>query len=612
MPQPERSLYLYYLDRELGEAVEFRLDPVLARYAAKILVVGTNARLLCGLSLLYENDSLDRSSIDFFKNLLEVGVLDTISHYHTYNEFKASRVAMYAYDSARYPAYFGGVKLPAIAPTIQKTGGTTNRIVAGMSQWALQIPAEDSRLPLTSAQLRKPVLSALQDREGRAVTFSLFRPYLGDLADSPVAQGHIRRIISRFFASDYRDFGDNDIPTGIRGLGYFEQELARDFPLYDVQLLSRILQLIGLGNALTVEWKDATWMAALLSRDSDGHTLVTASYRWIISAMVEALAPQQVSLRQDEIRFRLISIINTAVSAQPAPPRGLSGDDLYGIAASNISAVAQQLRRIPRLAETLDRSHDDFLPPPQADVLLVVATEIESEAVFDVLSSGGYSPTRPWFSSTNAYQLFSPIAGARVALVRCSMGSGGPGGPELTVAEAVTALKPTSVVMLGIAFGVDSEDQKIGDVLVSTQVFDYELQRIGTDGAGRLVRTARGARPDASPRLVARFQMARLHTYGLRVQEGTLLSGSKLVDNVDYRGQILSICSDAIGGEMEGFGVYSAAERAHVDWVIVKAICDWADGNKKARKAYRQGVAARNAALAVLRTLERGGFQSPR
>jgi nucleoside phosphorylase len=56
------------------------------------------------------------------------------------------------------------------------------------------------------------------------------------------------------------------------------------------------------------------------------------------------------------------------------------------------------------------------------------------------------------------------------------------------------------------------------------------------------------------------------------------------------------------------YGVYAAALRNNVDWIIVKSICDWADGRKRARKVYRQNLAARNAALAVLLTLERGGF----
>jgi nucleoside phosphorylase len=610
VPPHERSLYLYFLDRELGDAVGYQLSPLNARQAAKILVIATNARLMCGLSLLYENNNLDRSTVRFFGDLLSVGVLDVISHYYSFPEFIASRQAMYRHDAGRYPAYFNDVSLPVLNPTVTKTGGTTARIVAGMSQWAIQIPDIDSRYPVVSSQLRAPVMAALQERDDRAVTFSLFRDHMGGLADSVAAQSQIRRTISRFFATDYRDFGDNDIPTGIRGLTYFEQDLAVDFPFYDVQILSHLLRMSGLSDALAIDRINPAWESALFARGSDGHTFLASAIRWIVSAFVEVLSRESSEIRQDEMRFRIITMLRRLATTQPSPQGSISGDDLYEVAASNASVLARQLSEDRRLAEALERSKAEHFPPIRADVLLVVATEIESEAIIEVFSENGHLLAGPMFSSTNAYQLFAPIAGARVALVRCSMGPGGPGGPELTVAEAISALKPTSVVMPGIAFGVNSENQKIGQVLLSTHVFDYGLERVGTDKFGRPYSMSRGARPDASPRLIGRFQAARLHTHGLIVQEGVFLSGNKLVDNVDYRESLRLLCPEAIGGEMEGFGVYAAAARAHVDWVIVKAICDWADGRKRTRKRQRQNIAARNAAVAVVRTLEHGGFDA--
>jgi nucleoside phosphorylase len=601
---PERSLYLYFLDRELGEAVGYRLDPLVARHALQTLTIATNARLVCGLSLLYENDSLDPPAIALFGRLLEAGVLDTISHYPSYAEFLASRVALYRHDAERYPAYFGKLSLPAINPTIIKAGGTTQRIVEGMSVWALRLPDNDRRYRVTAAELSGPVLSALHQREDRAVTFSLFRPHLGELADAPPAQWHIRRTISRLFATDYRDFGGNDVPTGMRGLTFFEEALARDFPRYDVQILSHLLRLSGLGGALATDQPDSGWEALLYARESDGHTLLAATFQWIISAFAEVVP----GLRQDEVRFRIITLLRTLATTRPVPAGPIAGDVRYEIAQGNAMALASQFRGDHRIAAALDRLHDDFFPPARADVLLVVATQVEADAVFDIFAENGHAPARPSFSLINTYQLFSPVAGASIALVRCSMGAGGPGGPELTVSEAITALRPASVIMVGIAFGTDPRNQRVGDVLLSTRVFDYELLRAGTDESGQLVQVSRGDRPTASPRLIGRFQMARLHNSRLTLRDGIVLSGRKLVDNVDYRDQLTALCPEAIGGEMEGYGVYAAAQRHRVDWVIVKAICDWADGRKRNRKAHRQKVAAENAALAVLRTLERGGF----
>lgn len=45
--------------------------------------------------------------------------------------------------------------------------------------------------------------------------------------------------------------------------------------------------------------------------------------------------------------------------------------------------------------------------------------------------------------------------------------------------------------------------------------------------------------------------------------------------------QLRKLAPEAPGGEMEGTGLYSAAQRKKVDWLLVKAVCDWADGKKE-------------------------------
>jgi nucleoside phosphorylase len=90
------------------------------------------------------------------------------------------------------------------------------------------------------------------------------------------------------------------------------------------------------------------------------------------------------------------------------------------------------------------------------------------------------------------------------------------------------------------------------------------------------------------------------------------------VDNVDYRDQLRMLEPEAIGGEMEGVGLYTAAQNAKVDWILVKAICDWADGNKSGEKTVvsrdgdskkistkdrDQKIAARNAAEFTIHVL---------
>ena len=249
----------------------------------------------------------------------------------------------------------------------------------------------------------------------------------------------------------------------------------------------------------------------------------------------------------------------------------------------------------------------------RADVLLVTVTKVETLAVFDALKKhGGSDPEARGIADKTFFSL-GIINGATVWLVQAEMGSGGVGATHQTVDKGIAALSPGAVIMVGIAFGVDEEKQTIGDVLVSRQLMLYDLQRAGT-WEGELQIKPRGDRPHASAWLIDRFRAAELTWLEANVEVGLVLTGEKLVDNLKLRQQLLALEPEAIGGEMEGAGLYVACHDAKVDWMLVKAVCDWADGEKHVGKKERQAIAARNAASFVLHALrlaplKREGFE---
>jgi nucleoside phosphorylase len=54
-----------------------------------------------------------------------------------------------------------------------------------------------------------------------------------------------------------------------------------------------------------------------------------------------------------------------------------------------------------------------------------------------------------------------------------------------------------------------------------------------------------------------------------------------LVNNIEFRNCLTDRFANAIGGEMEGIGAYAANSRYGLShMLLVKAICDWADGCK--------------------------------
>jgi nucleoside phosphorylase len=241
-------------------------------------------------------------------------------------------------------------------------------------------------------------------------------------------------------------------------------------------------------------------------------------------------------------------------------------------------------------------------PLMHADVLLVTVTEIETTAVLEAFQETCKHDPKRHFVGIKTYYELGKVNGVQVFLVQSEMGVSGPGGSLQTVRDGIEALSPTFVIMVGIAFGTNPYTQRIGDVLVSKQLYDYGHQRFGTNHDGTPEVISRGDRVTCSIRLLDRCRSASIDwrrppTQGHKRKQrrtqvlfGTILSGEKLIDNAGLRDQLLIHEPGAIGGEMEGVGLYSAAQNLKVEWILVKAICDWADGNKAGTKGRRMSA----------------------
>jgi nucleoside phosphorylase/uncharacterized protein YjbI with pentapeptide repeats len=185
---------------------------------------------------------------------------------------------------------------------------------------------------------------------------------------------------------------------------------------------------------------------------------------------------------------------------------------------------------------------------------------------------------------------------------------------QATAHRVCGLFKPRALIGVGIAFGMNPAKQRMGDVLVSRDIQGYDLQRINANGT----LTPRGTCRDATPSLLRRIyalDQSRLNgpQAGLgwpRVHFGRLVSGSPLVDNLDYRESLKKLYGNVIGGEMEGSGLSLPAREDGVPWIVVKAICDWGDGRKgTATKDRDQESAAANAALVVHAAIHAGGWE---
>jgi nucleoside phosphorylase len=232
-----------------------------------------------------------------------------------------------------------------------------------------------------------------------------------------------------------------------------------------------------------------------------------------------------------------------------------------------------------------------------ANILLVTVTDVESKAVLKAFKGDKKKVTKLVTINERSFHDLGILGGYRIHMLQSQMGAVNIGGSLQSVEKGIQAISPKFVIMVGIAFGVYPEKQKIGDVLVSSKLALYEAQRVGSDKhTTKKKLVLRSDKPSSSTRLFNVAQAAMQYWKGAEIRLGAILSGEKLVDNKKFRQELLDLAPDAIGGEMEGAGLYAACQEGKTDWILIKAISDWADGNKDKNRDKNQNLAARNAA----------------
>ncbi len=235
--------------------------------------------------------------------------------------------------------------------------------------------------------------------------------------------------------------------------------------------------------------------------------------------------------------------------------------------------------------------------------LFVTSTDVEADALFSIMTPMPNKNKVIKVAIGNHTYYLGLIGHYPVVHVQCdSMGMINPGASITTTYDAISQWKPIAVIIVGIAFGIDKKKQRIGDVLVSRSIIDYESVKVG-----KHEKEYRNHNVISGTILFDRFK--NMHTWNFQLPRGyqartifgSILSGEKLVDNLNFLDELKEVFPTAIGGEMESYGVFSACKNAGIsEWIMIKGICDWANGQKSIQKKSRQQVAAKSAASLCL------------
>ncbi len=191
--------------------------------------------------------------------------------------------------------------------------------------------------------------------------------------------------------------------------------------------------------------------------------------------------------------------------------------------------------------------------------------------------------------------------------------------------RAIAIWNPARVMVVGIAGGAKDGGGylRLGDVLVPEQVVGYELAKVRDTGPERRYEVYRPA-----PELIDAAKSVTPAEWALamavprpdgqsgrtlpRVHFGPVLSGEKVIADESALASLRQAWPKAVGVEMEGLGVALASYRGGPGFLLVKAVCDFADRAKNdAWHPYAAEAAARFA-VAVLARLAPAGTPEPR
>ena len=250
------------------------------------------------------------------------------------------------------------------------------------------------------------------------------------------------------------------------------------------------------------------------------------------------------------------------------------------------------------------------------DILLFFATVTE----FEQLKAGAAELGIPFDERDDArvgtYFTLGTIGPNRIRAVKTRMGSFF---HQASASQAIVlraASSASAIIQVGMAFGIDRNVQKHGDVLVSEWVFPYDFRvvehlNIGEGQPNHYVldyqRTKRFSPKKSLLKLLERERSEGKHAFTTHF--GGILSGGSVIRSQVYLRELLrSVTGGAgpggyVGGEMEGVGLLAASEKAKPVWLIVKGVSDFADDHQLAEVEVRRAEACRNAVRFVLAAL---------
>ncbi len=566
-------IYCQFLDREMAESVSFPQATATTLLLLRDAIMASEGGAYCSLSALGENLVLQRLPGEILDGVLRSGQLETVSDVPSGEEFLWTRRQLYRDDKERYPAYFEQAPRELAdelwAPSFVKASSSTEALDRSLRQSGSFTSLGAEAGVFAPQDYVERAEEILDDRDGRAITYALFRDMFGASSlDGPVGPMVVRRAISAAYGRHLVEVRAGNVLTGIPRLQIYDRHLAFEssgigIPRRLVELL--LAPLVRL-NARLKHGDVSAWSDLVSFREGPSG----AEFAYCVASVVRHVVSEPDRWGEASVEMRALRLGRELLKSFR------NGDNLQDHVLLLADAVRSSDGRGPRRASTSRSSK----------VLICYVNDNEYEGILDGLSIPRDALPEVDLNGRVSIQPVGRHAGADLFMVQSEAGSVGASAAQLVTVDAIDAVKPDFVVAVGIAFGLKYKIAP-GTVLVSTMARSYERVRMGSRADGSLELRERDQPQPVDAVLLNQVRLVAKRNQ-IPVAFGEMLSGEKLVDHPEFRASLIERFPDAIGGEMEATGIAGAAARRRVPWLMFKGLSDYGDGKKKSSE--RSGV----------------------
>lgn len=545
------NIYYHFFDRELRQSIGASLTDSQLLEVIRASIFMTDQYFYMPISHLYESYFDYPKSLEFVIQMDKIGLIHFASSHESVENFLLSRQYLYQHDKERYPMYFGQ-NFNIWGNNVLFLNDSTTEILKGkFLNSKIEIPEFSEG---NKGILKKIINTTVADSDLKAVTFSLFRNTLNknnlSSAELNMTQQYIKKSVSIHYTTRYLEVGTGTIITGITQLKDYDF-LANNKYETNFSIYCHILKTIGINISSEIG------LDTILKVRQD-YNVFPYVYKRIneLVSCVGSLVDDLTIGKLQKIMKYLYSPINFVEIS--------NGNDLL----KNVYAyIADISGRWKELKEEMNK-----LGEKERSIVILAVTNVEMRELLD--SVGKYCPQVSIQERYSSDLVYRELVGCKlpVYIVQSQMGLTGTGAVINTMHKVCNNLDPGKVIMGGIAFGSDREKQQIGDILVSKQVWNYEPSKIKAEET-----ISRGDKVPASSFLMQLFQSSKIdyNENNAQIHFGLLASGEKLVNSKEFLESLKSQEAEVIGGEMEAAGLASVCNEKNIEWIVVKAICDW-------------------------------------